>query len=475
DIPSSGLDRWFCLEGRTERSSVQGQIRLKISLSTREDKDVAKEDDNWKEVVEHQELFWVFIQYELKQHFGPSYEWAGDLPQPALTILHQHAIQGDITELQQTLCRWIMYSKQLMEVPLDYALLYQLLDDLSRAWGDLENPLSRDEEAALAESFNIFLDFCLKIIQKHRDLFPPGNDFTQHKLTHLLKCLSTLHGQKAFRWCCPFRHDLHVEITSSLKKGTLDWFNAQVANAEAQLKKDSKWTLKSLIDLINILNNDVYKGHMYYNEEFESITGVSYSVVVYKQLENVPPSHIRSRLRDIVGDIMGCKIRDSCSAIEVEQNEDPDSEYMVTATAMFELYMALQEFIKFKERLPSDERKNLTLINYHLWFKDAVHHWFVVAKTKSQIRLKKAVELDKVAFLDNYVKHSTSAVDAATCFVQIKEFWRQLSWPDPAGAFTFVMKVIEIICEGTIYYAKLCQQKLQKITDADPQNDVTEK
>ncbi|GFT35584.1 protein unc-13 homolog D [Nephila pilipes] len=255
----------------------------------------------------------------------------------------------------------------------------------------------------------------------------------------------------------------HLPAAIKHEKGTLDWFNAQVANAEAQLKKESKWTVRSLIDLINVMNNDVYKGHMYYNEEFESITGVSYSVVVYKQLEKM------------VGDIMGCKIRDSCSTIDVEQNEDPDSEYMVTATAMFELYMALQEFIKFKERLPSDERKNLTLVNYHLWFKDAVHHWFVVAKTKSQIRLKKAVELDKVAFLDNYVKHSTSAVDAATCFVQIKEFWRQLSWPDPAGAFTFVMKVIEIICEGTIYYAKLCQQKLQKITDADPQNDITEK
>ena len=38
-----------------------------------------------------------------------------------------------------------MYSKQLMEVPLDYALLYQLLDDLARSWGDQENPLSRDE------------------------------------------------------------------------------------------------------------------------------------------------------------------------------------------------------------------------------------------------------------------------------------------------------------------------------------------
>ena len=28
--------------------------------------------------------------------------------------------------------------------------------------------------------------------------------------------------------------------------------------------------------------------------------------------------------------------------------------------------------------------------------------------------------------------------------LQIKEFWRQLSWPDPAGSFTFVTKVIEV-------------------------------
>ncbi|XP_042902243.1 BAI1-associated protein 3 isoform X2 [Parasteatoda tepidariorum] len=465
DIPSSGLDRWFCLEGRTERSSVQGQIRLKISLSTREDKDSAGEDDNWKEVVEHQELLWVFIQHELKQHFGPSYEWAGDLPQPALTILHQHAIQGDITELQQTLCRWTMYSKQHMEVPLDYALLYQLLDDLSKAWGEQENPLSRDEEASLAESFNIFLDFSLKLMQKHRDLFPPGNTLAQHKLTHLLKCLSTLHNLKAFRWCCPFRHDLHVEIITSIRKGTLDWFNVQVANAEALQRKEStsKWPLKRLIDLINVLNTDVYKGYVYYNEEFESIAGVSYSIVVYKQLEKM------------VGDIIGCKIQDACSTVDAEPDDKIDSDYMVQTTAMFELYMALQEFIKFKDNIPSDERKNLTLVNYHLWFKDAVNHWFVVASTKSLIRIKKAVELDKIAFIDNYVKHSTSAVDTATCFVQIKEFWRQLSWPDPAGSFTFVMKVIEIICEGTIYYAKLCQQRLQKTTETEGQTESNEK
>lgn len=66
DIPTSGIDRWIPLEGRTARSNVQGQIRLRLSLGTREERGTVQGEDNWKEVVEHQQLLWIFVQYTLE-------------------------------------------------------------------------------------------------------------------------------------------------------------------------------------------------------------------------------------------------------------------------------------------------------------------------------------------------------------------------------------------------------------------------
>lgn len=65
---------------------------------------------------------------------SPSWEWSGELPHVALTILHQHAIQGDVTDLQLAMVRWIAYSNKALELPLDYRILYRLLQELDQQW-----------------------------------------------------------------------------------------------------------------------------------------------------------------------------------------------------------------------------------------------------------------------------------------------------------------------------------------------------
>ncbi|XP_076331977.1 BAI1-associated protein 3-like isoform X2 [Tachypleus tridentatus] len=472
DIPSYGIDQWFPLQGRSLRSTVQGEIHLKLTLGTREDRGLAADEDNWKEVAEHQELLSLFIDYELNHHQGPTSDWAGDLPNTALTILHQHALQGDITELQQAICRWTTYSRKHMKVSLDYALLHQLLDDINATWGGSGNPLSRDEEAALADSFNLFIDYCLGLIRKHRDLFPAANQMAQYKLSHLLKCLLLLCGMEAYRWCCPFRHQLHTEIINTLKKGTLEWYNTARGQVMFQTRQA---VFHSSTNLMNILNTDLNRGFIHYHPIFESEVDVNYSSVVYKQLEKLVADDVTKQVQTEAKKIIGCEFQESgdCSP-PPEGSAGVSSEDIIVV--VFELYLAFQEFFNFREKLPLEDRKHLVIEKYHIWFTDSVHNWLDLASRKLQQRIKKAKDLDKTISVNSSIKHSTSALDTTKCFVQIKDFLNQLNWPEVTQTFPFILKALEVIGNGATFYAKLSHHKLLDLGLCDEQqsHDLTE-
>jgi BAI1-associated protein 3 len=104
-IPSNGIDQWYDLEGRSEKSNVEGEIRLKLNLTTREDRGNNNTDEcNYSEFNEHEKLMRIFIDCDLAKFRGKNEDWNGDLSKEAETILHQHAIQGNITEIQI----WVM-------------------------------------------------------------------------------------------------------------------------------------------------------------------------------------------------------------------------------------------------------------------------------------------------------------------------------------------------------------------------------
>ncbi|XP_043506389.1 BAI1-associated protein 3 isoform X3 [Frieseomelitta varia] len=444
DIPSTGLDRWYKLEARTQRSTIQGRIRLKMWLSTREDRGTS-EEDNWGELRQQERLYTVFLNHEMNKQ---GEDFTGELPQTALTILHQHAVQGDVTELQQALVRWVASSRQ---SACDPRVLHRLLQELDNVWHT--DTLSRDEEQCLADSFNEFLEVTLKKVRQHRVLFPPLHRPSISKLDYLLRCLGLLSNMKAFRACCPFNKEIRGEIITALRKGTLEWYEdtrQQTMCYDKEPDQDADKVLQDFTNLVTALLVDLEQGLTYYNNLFESTNGVPYFSAVYKQLDKLMQNEL------------GARVTTACLQLH---GQNADEEYVLPpgaeiGTPMFELYLALQDFVTMKENLPQSDHKTLAICKYYEWFRPAVDKWLDLAKLKAIQRVRKSAELDRICPGEYIVKHGTSAIDVTACLYQIKEFWKKLAWPDLPGSYNLVLKVVDAICSSAAYYAEITHQKL---------------
>ena len=121
------------LSGRSSKSNIQGSIRLKLWLSTREDRGLSEEEDMWNEIRQQEKIFSVFMDHQIRQGPHPM-EWDGELPEAACTILHQHMIQGDLTDLQVTVLRWKALFNKVKTEQIDFAIIHQSLRHIKRRW-----------------------------------------------------------------------------------------------------------------------------------------------------------------------------------------------------------------------------------------------------------------------------------------------------------------------------------------------------
>ncbi|KAL4240528.1 regulation of dense core granule exocytosis [Mactra antiquata] len=357
------------------------------------------------------------------------------------------------------------YSRKHYDYPLDYQLLLSLLQDLDKLWEPTS--LSREEEECLAESFTRFIEHSLMLIKKQREAFPVNNRQAMLRLDGMLQCLGVIYSSRVFKRTCPFQKDLHPEVTNVIKKSTLEWYDRTHKRCRQYTRIETEEDIiQGLLELTNLLNTDLHHSVIFYTRLYEQILDVQYFRITYQIVEKMFGDEVNDDLQMVL------------SRLEKLDMEEPDHHSVVITmgTQLFELYLALQEFCKFKEHLPVSIKKDLTICNYFRWFTFAVQKWLHIAKQKAFKRIHKAVELDKTVDLKGGVKYSTSAVDVCCCFSQITEFWKNLDWPDLIDALPMVRRLTEDVCGGAVLYADLMHEKLRKAGyyDEEGQFDVTE-
>lgn len=132
-------------------------------------------------------------------------------------------------------------------------------------------------------------------------------------------------------------------------------------------------------------------------------------------------------------------------------------------TRPFELYFALQEFSALKQNLsvqPQPPEKPLGIQNFHLWFESIIQLWIAVSKIKALQRVRTSISMDEVCEGEKIVRHSTSAVDTASCIYQMREFWKLLAWPDGNSGVHYEAQLVDAACSTALHYSDLVHQGL---------------
>jgi len=202
------------------------------------------------------------MTHELSTH-EPSWSWSGEVQGSALTILHQTAVQADLTELQCSMARFVAAVSLNNRTPLDPRFLHRLMIEMDRSWmqSSSSEPLSHEVEQWLAKAMSRFVENSLIQMGKHRDIFPALHPPSLIRLEYVLRCLSLLGSIRAFRQVCPFHKGVRGEIVNHLRKGSQMW--AQVQLREAQRSENP------LVQFTSTLLADLQTGITYYHQVFD--------------------------------------------------------------------------------------------------------------------------------------------------------------------------------------------------------------
>ncbi|KAM3597811.1 uncharacterized protein V6R79_009421 [Siganus canaliculatus] len=440
EIPVGGYDTWFKLEPRSSTSKVQGDCHLILKLFTNQrDTSLSRKDSN---VLIHKKLLSQIVGYEHTHVKREPYNWNGQVCPSAWTILTHHAVQTDLSPLHQAIIRWQCYSSHHRTQRVCYSLLLRLLRTIDAEWDP--TAVRGDLERQLSDSFRLYTEHCLCLMKNMRQVFPCTSAAAITRYELMLRGIGYLQTMRAFKTVCPLRNELHLDITTAIKKGSAEWYESLISQYKPE-DGTLEEQLKKLVQVVDSVCVDVQRAQNIYNKLFYSAVKVDFLSVSYRQLEKQ------------VADDVNVAMERVCGTLEQESSRLTQT----MGETVFELFMSLKTLKGFREFLPLKDTKMLALTGFHNWFKSSIHKWLQIVHDRSCDRIRKAVETDKFELVPQ-AKHSSSAVEVTACFSQVREIWLQLAWPDSAGAFIFITRLTDNFCSEAVCYSEMITRKIER-------------
>uniref|UniRef100_A0A914DYX8 C2 domain-containing protein n=1 Tax=Acrobeloides nanus TaxID=290746 RepID=A0A914DYX8_9BILA len=426
DIPSSGLEEWFDLEKRSEKSEVSGKVKLKLWLSTREER--SDEIDDLMDVKQHIELIRQFALQEIRISGAPVSFYQGNLPETATTILHQHAIQGDLTELHQAMCHWLAYSAML-NIGISYAFLYDILTKLISLWAPLA--LDKDEENMLGESFIMFDNYCKSFLLEHRQKINVKKRSQVDSFANMIRCLKLLRDSPLYSKCVIYQKSLDEDLNHVLRESANKYFNDKVKEFQNDESPCTEFhdIVRSLIKACHKFTN--------FDPIFKTYAGIDYCDITYREFDRLLNDYI-------CAEMMSEKKKDLKTSL-MSIPEDEHSLNMV-----LKVHFALSEFKSF--RVPK-QKYRLDNLEWDTTFDRAICKWMDIARTKAFARVDLACQLDaQIQITANEVRHTSSYVDICHIVEQMLSAWDRMEVKDVCLRAELTEKLVQCICKIAEYY-----------------------
>ncbi|XP_029384116.1 protein unc-13 homolog D [Echeneis naucrates] len=429
-------DNWYNLEPRTETYPERGQCHLNLKF-------IHKARDGTLSAgrsayINYSGILQQFVHaYISKQQ--SSAPWKGELCGEAQTLLELYATQNDLSPFLQDLAKWVAYSKLYQSLEVDSSVLLQQLTSIEYHWHQQQLPYQQKKE--LGDSLHGFLQYGLCLVAKYRDIFPPTPS-ANPKLHTLLRILVQICKTKAFQKMNSAQFELQDEVTTTIQKGTEEWFTIK-KGLHQPMTKDLSEIVSALARLIAEVQEDIKNNKGNWNKVFVSAVQVDVFTAVYQRFDS----------------LLAAEVQDTLSLMEGQMEQS-------LANSLFPVYLSLQDIHKDKAFL--QKRGLLKLTNFHEGFREALPYWLNQAFSKTQDRVQRAVQMDELQPLQSGsvpIKHSSSAVDLVACVQPICQLWEQLSWPDPEEAFMLMVKLTEDVCKIVVTYCHILKERVRMLSE----------